>query len=189
VGSLNKESVTDAGSMISGGDIAVDTSLDETTAHGASDILDVRKSGAVNSFRALLRHEEERIRGDTSTAALECCLRIEALKRSRARVNTTDLFTAVTRRQCILVGEDSAAARPQIRVFTALLVGSGGATTVLEDATRAVAKRIGMCANALVTASRIRKYTVKVTGISRAAGRLAMVGVATSLRVCATGNQ
>jgi len=40
--------------MISGGGIAVDASLDEAASRGASDILDMRKSGTVQSFRVLL---------------------------------------------------------------------------------------------------------------------------------------
>jgi len=57
-------SVAVAGAMVSGGDMVIDV----TAARGASDILDMRKSGPVNSFRALLWQGEERIRGDISTA-------------------------------------------------------------------------------------------------------------------------
>jgi len=99
--------------------------LDDAVAAGAPNVKDVRDARAVDSFRALLRHEKERVWRHATTTTLEGDIRVETLKSSRAMVYSTYPLVRTTSRQRILVGEDSVAACFKIRAQALMRLRGG----------------------------------------------------------------
>jgi len=92
--------------------------VDNTAATRAADVVDVRDVRAVDSFRALLRHEKEGVRRHASTTTLESDIRVETLESGRALVHSTYGLAMTTSCQRVVVAEDSVAARLKLRTQT-----------------------------------------------------------------------